>query len=249
MPDTKTQSKTSRFFNWARFGKKPVKVDATRRLEDLSDENATELATSGGSSGGGVTMKELKNGYGEVVETMKSVRAHLEEQSHRSDRMLELMQHLPEVLQSIPEANRTQARMLEALHENLGRNNDASERLSEAISGLTTAAGSQERALTSIRDHLAEEDQTRERLNQGVTGLNDTLSHVMDSNTATRDAMGSVVEQSRVNDEQMRDLYRRSQKMTTAMVLIALALATGALALGGYMAYLITQMNTTPVGP
>ena len=59
--------------------------------------------------------------------------------------------------------------------------------------------------------------------------------------------MGTVVEQSRVNDEQMRELYSRSQKTTTAMMLVALALATGALALGGYMAYMISQMNATPV--
>ncbi len=252
MPDTQTPrpSRIGRFFSWARFNKKPVKVDATRRLEGLDDdENGTGLATTGtsGSGGGGVSLKELKNGYSEVVETMKSVRSHLEEQSARSDRVLELMQHLPEVLQSIPEANRTQARMLEAIGENLGRSNETSARLSEAISGLTSAAGSQERTLTSIRDHLVEEDQTRAKLNDGVTGLNDTLGHVIASNAATRDAMGTVVEQSRVNDEQMRELYTRSQKTTTAMILIALALATGALALGGYMAYMISQMNTTPV--
>ena len=248
MPETeKKPSRVGKFFNWARFGKKPVKVDANRRLENLDEdgEGGTGLATT--DTGKGVTIAQLKNGYGEVVETMKAVRSHLDEQSHRSDRMLELMQHLPEVLQSIPEANRTQSRMLEAIHENLGRSNDTAAKLSEAISGLTSAAGSQERTLTSIHEHLVEEDQTRHKLNEGVAGLNDTLGHVVASNAATRDAMGTVVEQSRVNDEQMRELYSRSQKTTTAMMLVALALATGALALGGYMAYMISQMNATPV--
>ncbi len=190
-----------------------------------------------------VTIQQLKQGYGEVVETMKSVRNHLDEQAERNRRMLELMEGLPEVLRAIPESARNQARMTEALHQHLERQNDTSAQLTSAITGLAGTSEQQHKALSEIREHLAEEDQSRGRLNHGVAALNDTLGHVMDSSAATRASMGAVVEQTRVNDERMRTMFQRSQKMNTAMVLLCLALATGALALGGYMAVLVSRMN------
>ncbi|MEM7627357.1 MAG: hypothetical protein AAF333_17310 [Planctomycetota bacterium] len=234
MPQLK--DKVSSFFSWARKGRGPVSVDVTRREE-------------GDDSGGGskeVTLHQLKQGYSEVVETMKSVRSHLEEQSGRSEQMLSLMQDLPEVLRSIPEGARTQTRMLEAIHANLQQQNETSTHLTTAITGLASAAASQEKALSQISDHLTEEKDTRGQLNEGVATLNTTLGHVMDSNAATRDSMGAVVEQTRVNDERMRQMYQRSQKMNTAMVLLCLALATGALALGGYMAFLVNKVVNEP---
>lgn len=230
MPQLK--DKVSNFFAWARKNKEPVSVDVARR-EDA--EPAKE-----------VTLNQLKQGYSEVVETMKSVRTHLEEQSGRSEQMLGLMQDLPEVLRSIPEGTRTQTRMLEAIHANLQQQNETSTHLTSAITGLASAAASQEKALTQISDHITDEQDTRGQLNEGVATLNSTLGHVMDSNVATRDSMGAVVEQTRVNDERMRQMYQRSQKMNTAMVLLCLALATGALALGGYMAFLVNKVVNEP---
>ena len=230
MPQLK--DKVSHFFSWARKGKGPVSVDVTRRDDDGENPEARKE----------VTLHQLKQGYSEVVETMQSVRTHLEEQSGRSEQMLALMQDLPEVLRSIPEGTRTQTKMLEAIHANLQQQNETSGHLTSAITGLASAAASQEKALTQISDHLTEEQGTRNQLNEGVATLNTTLSHVMDSNAATRDSMGAVVEQTRVNDERMRQMYQRSQKMNTAMVLLCLALATGALALGGYMAFLVNKV-------
>jgi uncharacterized phage infection (PIP) family protein YhgE len=151
-------------------------------------------------------------------------------------------------LQSIPEANRNQSRVLEAIHGNLERQNETSHKLSDAITGLTDASGSQREALTQIRDHLSEEDQSRTQLNDGVAALNGTLGHVMDASAATRDAMGTVVDQARLNDEHMRTMFRRSQKMNTAMMLLCLALTIGALALAGYVAYMVSQMPAATAG-
>lgn len=223
------KDKVGSFFSWARAGRQPVSVEVARREKE-------EAASKE------VTLQQLKQGYGEVVETMKSVRTHLEEQAHRNGRMLELMEGLPDVLRAIPESTRAQAKMMEALQQHLERQGENSRELSSAITGLASTSDQQHKALSAIREHLADEGDTRGRLNQGVTALNDTLGHVMDSNAATRDSLGSVVEQTRVNDERMRTMFQRSQKMNTAMVLLCLALATGALALGGYMAVLVSRV-------
>jgi ABC-type transporter Mla subunit MlaD len=237
MPQLK--DKVSSFFTWSRKGKPPVEVQVARREGGEAEAPPSKE----------VTLAQLKQGYGEVVDTMKSLRTHLEQQGQRSEEVLGLMRDLPEVLKSIPESTRTQTRMLEAIHSNLERQNETSGHLTSAITGLAAAANSQEKALTEIRANLAEDQDTRGRLNDGIAALDSTLGHVAESNAATRDSMGAVVEQTRVNDERMREMYQRSQKMNTAMVLLCLALATGALALGGYMAMMVSRMNTAEPTP
>lgn len=227
------KDKVSSFFNWARKDKAPVSVDVTRRDNADEPDEATKKE---------VTIQQLKQGYGEVVETMQSLRTHLDQQSQRSEQMLELLRDLPTAIRSIPESNRTQTSMLEAIHENLDRQNQTTHQLTEAITGLATASAHQQRSLAAIDTHLAEEHESRGRLGEGVATLNDTLGQVTASNAATRESMGAVVEQTRVNDERMRNMYQRSQKMNTMMVLLCLALATGALALGGYMAVLVSRV-------
>lgn len=235
MPQIK--DKVSSFFNWARKDKAPVSVEVARR-DDADEPDETTKKE--------VTIQELKRGYGEVVQTMQSLRTHLDQQSRRSEKMLELLRDLPDAIRSIPESNRTQTSMLEAIHENLDRQNQTTNQLTEAITGLATASSHQQRALAAIDTHLAEEHESRGRLGEGVAALNATLGQVTESNAATRDSMGAVVEQTRVNDERMRNMYQRSQKMNTMMVLLCLALATGALALGGYMAVLVSRVVQPP---
>ena len=82
MPQLK--DKVSNFFSWARKGKPPVSVEVARREDDPDAPPSKE-----------VTLQQLKQGYGEVVDTMKSVRTHLEQQADRSEQMLHLMRDLP----------------------------------------------------------------------------------------------------------------------------------------------------------
>ncbi len=244
-PSSKSKSKLGQLFSWSRKGKKPVQVEVAR----VEDPNAP------GPSNQQVTLAQLKQGYGEVLDTMKSVRSHLEQQADRSEQMLEVMRELPRALRSMPETAETQTRLLESIQSNLDRQNETSNHLTGAVTGLASAAASQEKALGQISDHMAEEKQTRHQLTDTVGSLNSTLDQVTAESTATRDSMGAVVSQARIDNEQMRDMFQRSQKLNTAMVLLCLALATGALVLGGYMAYLISQNSggsapvTAPAGP
>ncbi len=48
------------------------------------------------------SIHEIKQGYGEVIQTMASLRQHLDEQSQRSDQMLRMMDGLPELLRPSP---------------------------------------------------------------------------------------------------------------------------------------------------
>ena len=81
------------------------------------------------------TLNQLKQGYVELVDTMKSVRQHLDEQSARQERLMAVLDGLPEVLATIPQTTRTQIETLEAIRGSMDRSNQTNEALSMAISG------------------------------------------------------------------------------------------------------------------
>jgi len=229
------KNKVGHFFAWALKGKAPVTVDVARREDP---EAAPE-----------VSIQQLKQGYGEVVETMKSVRTHLDSQADRSERLLELLGDLPDTLRSLPDQARTQTGVLKAIETHLDNQDHTTRQLTEAITGLATASAHQQRSLAALDTHLAQGHESRTQLNQGVAALTTTLDGVQDSNAATRASMNAVVEQTRVNDERIREMFQKSQKMNTMMVILCLALATGALALGGYMAVLVSKVVQNPATP
>ncbi len=226
------KNKVGHFFAWALKGKDPVTVGVARREDHESPPE--------------VTLQQLKQGYGEVVETMKSVRNHLEHQADRSEQMLQLLGDLPEALRSMPDQARVQTGVLQAIENHLANQDHTTRQLTEAITGLATASAHQQRSLAALDTHLAQGHESLTQLNQGVAALTTTLGGVQESNAATRAAMNAVVEQTRINDERMREMFQRSQKMNTMMVILCLALAIGALALGGYMAVLVSKVVKTP---
>ncbi|MEM1353673.1 MAG: hypothetical protein AAGH88_02195 [Planctomycetota bacterium] len=221
------KTKTRGFFAWARRNKKPVEVAATR----LEPPEAALMspAESEPEDNPKVTLQQLKQGYGEVLETMKAVRAHMDETAERNRQMLEIMDTLPGLLRDIPEATRAQSLTLELINQQLQSQGETNADLTRAVSDLTTAAGTQGLALDGIRDHLADGEQTRQQLNQ-------TLSE-------TRTSMAGVAEQTKANDQRMREMYQRNQRVNTALMAVCLVLAVGAISLGGYVAYLVSHMG------
>ena len=222
------RDKMGGLLSWARRNKKPVEVDIAR-------------VKPNSRLGREMTLQQLKEGYGEVVETMKAVRSHLDQQSTRNEQMLDLMKGIPEVLQSIPESNQRQTETLRVIQQNLERQNETAGHLTRAIVSLANASEKQGVALEGIHDRMHQEDASRRQLNEGVSELTSTLGGVQESNTATRASMQAVVEQTRINDERMRDMYQRSQRTTLMMVVLCLAVVVGALALGFFMLYAINN--------
>lgn|GEM_PF-2230640 len=186
-----------------------------------------------------LAMRQLQDGYMEAVETMKSVREHLERQSDRGDKMLDMMQGVPEALKAIPEAAKNQERMLSHISDNLERQNETATHLTNAIVSLAGASEKQGETLSGINARMAEEDVSRKQLNAGVANLNDTLGGVQEESTATRESMHRLNEESRLNDLRMQEMYQKSNRMTMLMMVLVLALVIGALAMIGGLVYVL----------
>lgn len=191
-----------------RAGQTATSVEVARRPESEADTAARKE----------VTLAQIKQGYGEIVETMQALRVHLDDTQQRQAQMTRMMEGLPEVLRTLPEATRTQTQLIKAISSHLESQNTTNSHLTEAIQGLSKSADRQDETLGSIREHLTEEAGTRRELNTGVLALNSTLESVEASNLAAKDALTAAQEQARRSEERMADLYRKGARFNAFML-------------------------------
>ncbi len=215
-------SRIGSLLHWTRKDKGPVQVDLVRNDGD-------------DAAGREVTMAQLRSGYAEVIDTMKAVRSHLEEQSHQSRRMLEVMQAMPDLLRAIPDSNRNQTRVLEAIHANLEHQNRASGELSAALSGLTQATA-------KIGSHIQSGEESQQELSDRLGTLGTTIQRLDDANREARDTLRAAVVESDERNKAVRDMVARSHRQVVVLSMVSWALAIIALASSVTLAIFVVRL-------
>ena len=242
----KLNTRVHDFFQKFRRDKGPVKVAPRAHEAEAGDAGDNIPAANAAGSGRDVSIAQLKQGYGEVLDTMQSVRRHLDDQAQRSDRMIHLLEGLPEVLRSLPEQNKTQTEMLRAISDNMARQTETTGQLSSAITSLSTVGENQQKTMNDLQDHLRAEDVARRELREGIGTLDETLGQVRESSESSRATLETITHQAKQRDDAIGEMFRRSQKTTSAMMAVSWALAIVALAVSAYVAVQVTQQTGRP---
>ena len=120
-----------------------------------------------------------------VMLMVRRIGDHLEGQTQRTERLLELMDRLPPAIDALPEINRQNARFVETLHEHFGQAKRREEALNETLSTLTEASGRQTDVLGLVQQHLDTSGQMAAQLSGTLDTLRETLGDMADANART----------------------------------------------------------------
>ncbi len=182
------------------------------------------------------SIAQLQHAYDEVIDLVGTLKQHMESQSERSDRLLTMMEGLPDALKSLPEANRNQTQTLQAIEGHLKQQNHHNEGLTQAIQGLAKAAGNQEHAMSLIQQQLDAGQQSREQMQANFGALSDTLQHMSDSNQAGAQLLHRLSDKHEQSEAQVQQLVARNQRQMTMMSIVSWSLAIVALAVAASVA-------------
>lgn len=213
-------SRIGSLFHWTRKGQGAVQVGVISR-EDTDPREAT--------------IAQLRSGYTEIIDTMKAVRSHLEQQSDQSKRMLDVMQAMPDLLRAIPDSNRNQTHVLEAIHANLEQQNRASGELSAALAGLSQATA-------KIGSHIQQGEESQQELTDRLGTLSTTIQRLDESNRDARDTLRIAVSESDEKNKAVRDMVARSHRQVVVLSIVSWALALVALASSAALAVFVMRL-------
>ena len=244
---------TDRFGSFVQWFKrdrksKPVKSNASTDGGVMVAEMELDDALPAKRAAKESPVDKLQRGYEEMVSLMSSVRNHLETQAERSERLLRVLDGLPEALKSLPEATRNQTRTLEAIQTNLNQQVQHNTKLAEALNGLSQSTKHHEHAMSAIGQQLDAGHQRSEQILGSFNSLTGTLDRMTDANEASTILLRRMAEQESQAAEQVRQLFVRNQKQMTTMSVVSWSLALVALTVAGFVAVSVSKMsNQSPV--
>lgn len=226
-------------------------VQALRRLSDdeqeLGDAPTDIDPERSGRPGGGffgklpgrkrdAAIAQLQGDYGEVIGLVRDVRRHLDNQSDRSDRLLELLADLPEALRTIPESNRNQARMLEALNTHLDVSHKSAAELNGAVRSLAGATEHQSQTLGVLQEQIHAARETDDQMLASFGSMSQTLQNLNDTSRQSSSTLRAVTEQTASSEQRLQDLLTKNGRQMFWLSAISWTLAAVALGIAVYVA-------------
>ncbi len=182
---------------------------------------------------------KLQEGFDAITGLMGSVRDHLEKQSARQDELLGYLSRLPEAIDSIPQANRAHGETLQAIHQQLVRQNDGHGRLVEVLEKIGQAGGETKAAIDEIRDGVESLGQHEQRISDTLGGVGEAMRDVSDNSQSTTKVLQSLRDNFQHRDAELSRILHRQNTRFTTLLSVAIVLATAALAAVAIMGYLM----------
>ncbi|MEM8835785.1 MAG: hypothetical protein AAGD00_08190 [Planctomycetota bacterium] len=197
---------------------RPSAVSSGER--EMLDELSREKAPINVPSNRKELLDELQRNYREVLELVRKVDTHLDEQRHRGDQMAQIAarvdQALPQ-LERMPQAINEHARelnaqLISAIEETAIQHRDADAKTFQALTG--------------IADRLRESGDHQEKLTTTMAEFRETMNGVANSSERSTDLLQRIHERNVVRDEEMTKMLVTSRRWTIVAVAGALAVAS-----------------------
>lgn len=228
-----------RIGNWFRRGR-DVNI-----LED--NGNAIEPAQSGGSTflrpwaRRDQAINHLQEGFSTLTDLMASVRDNLERQGQRQDELLGYLSHLPQAIQSIPEAGRIQGEMLKAIHQQLSSQNDQQSKLSEILQRVSETGGRQHETLEELRQSVDGLNMQDQKITDALHGVGSAMQGVSKSSEASAHVLENLRDNLSRRDTDLERVLQRQNTRFTTMLAIAIVLSAAALTAVAVIGYLMVN--------
>ena len=187
-------------------------------------------------------IQNLQQGFGTLTDLMAAIKANLDRQDQRNEELLTALQQLPQILQSVPEANKLQTETLRAIHQQMEHQSGQQTKLAEILDRICDADAQQSSTLEALRDRvetLTEHDQSIASNLNSVGSAMTTLSQNTQASTEVLSQMRSNIDE---RDRQLENILHRQGTRFTTMLAVAIFLSIAALAAVATMAYLGYEM-------
>lgn len=165
----------------------------------------------------------------DVVAMIRRIGEHLDAQSGRTERLIELMERLPPALEALPEINRQNTRLLDVLTDHLDQVRTREDALNATLSRLGEATSQQTETLTQVREELDRGTELSGRMTDTLGSFRETLTQLTETNTQSASVLTGMADTMHAREERMAQALTRTNRWMIA-ALAGCALVAGAAA-------------------
>jgi len=222
-----------RFFRGKK--QKPVEIDLTgtqagglaasvrEPAEEASGSHAAPLSTRTGRT---KTIGELQRGYDEVLGLVRKIGDHLDAQTERTERMMQMMEHLPQAIDALPEINRQNARLLDILSDHLTQTKEREQALNDTLRRLGDASDHHTDVLSVLQQQLDTNHRASEQMTETLGSFREALTNLAETNNRSTEILSRITESSDERESKLTAMFQQTQRW-----MIAVGGTVGALAM------------------
>jgi DNA repair exonuclease SbcCD ATPase subunit len=181
----------------------------------------------------------LEEGFTTLTDLMGSIRDNLEKQNQRQDELLGALQHLPQVLNSIPESNRVQTEALQAIRQQIEGQSAQQERLGDILNRIGENTGEQRQMVDALRDRVEEIHKTDTTIADYLNNVGNSMKDVSSNSKTTSDVLAQMRDNLDARDGQIERVLHRQGTRFTTMLAVAIFLSIAALVAVSIIGYLM----------
>lgn len=189
----------------------------------------------------------LQRGVVALSGLMDTIRDSLEKQGRRQDEMISYLSHLPEILHSLPEAQRIQGETLKAIGQQLQHQVNQQAKIAEILARVNESSGDQKQLMEALHERTEMIYGYNERISSNLCEVSTAMQSVGKTAEDTSHVLKQLEQDLNRRDTQVIRLIQRQNVRFTVMLLLAMMLATAAILVAGVIGFQL--LNTVPQQP
>jgi hypothetical protein len=170
-------------------------------------------------------LQNLSEGFVTLTQLMSAIRDSLEKQQHRHDELMNLLGRLPQIIEGIPEANRTQAEALRTIYEQLAASNNAQSTLGEVLNKIVDNGGEQRKLIDALNDQLDSLRQTDSSISENLSNVGSAMQTLGTTSQTSVQVLQQVQESLRQRDEAVQHMLERQSHRFNFILWLSVVLA------------------------
>ena len=182
------------------------------------------------------SLEELRRGYGEALGMMRSVREHMDRQAGYNERVLAVLERLPEALAALPESQKTQARIADALLEQVRQQDRSARSMEGLIQSVARSAEQQGRSFDAMRKQFDSSREADTARNETMIAMGHTIQSVCRDSKESSRQIGKSIEAAQ---SEVASSIRRNTRSVAILAAVAMVCGFSAVAAVGIAVYAI----------
>ncbi len=184
-------------------------------------------------------IERMQAGFDKLVENLQDIKEHLNQQIIQRETLINQINKLPELLDSLPSIVKNQEKLTEQLLEQVKTSVAKEQQFIDAVEKIPIETGRQTDALVNIDHQLAAAADADVQMAESFNKFNETVNKLNQNITTQADSIMQINKTFTASDKYLKYLITKQNKRLMWLFIVALGICTLAIIiLAGIIAYL-----------
>ena len=185
------------------------------------------------------SLEKMQAGFDKLIDNLQDIREHLNQQIIQREMLINQINKLPELLESLPAAVKNQEKLTEQLFEQIKTSVAKEQQFIDAVEKIPVETGRQTDALVNINHQLAAAADADVQMAEGFNKFSETVNKLNQNITGQTDSIMQMNKTFTASDKYLKYLITCQNKRFMWLFIFALGICVlVVLILAGIVAYM-----------